>query len=205
MLWHQHVCIVFPDYWMIWPWYSPLKACSHPQIWKTVEEWRKKKSRKEHRQRKMRTTDRPMKMVAARKAGVGMEEKSSSLPSQRRSCPSWRRRHDFHSPKYPVPLEDSVSPSHLLCMGKDQIRSRWNIDYHNRWERKISRLTEQQPTTIIHKVTEVWEQNACNWIRVRASSSIWKIFLDMITIAFMSSLIYQERQLTEVGQRRQHW
>src|SRR5438045_2268957 len=71
----------------------------------------------------MRTTDKPMKMVAARKAGVGMEEKSSSLPSQRRSCPSWRRRHDFHSPKYPVPLEDSVSPSHLLCMGErsDQI------------------------------------------------------------------------------------
>lgn len=49
-------------------------------MWKTVDEWRKKKSTNERTHRKMTATDRPTNTVAARNAAFGILEKSSSLP-----------------------------------------------------------------------------------------------------------------------------
>lgn len=57
-----------------------MNAWNQPQMWKTVDECRKKNRTKEQMQRVMISTLRPIKMVDALNDGLRIEEKSSSRP-----------------------------------------------------------------------------------------------------------------------------
>jgi len=64
----------------------------HPQMWKTVVDWKKKKSSMEQMTRRARMTDSPTKTVAALKAGLDTVERSSRLPWQSSEPPEELRK-----------------------------------------------------------------------------------------------------------------